>query len=113
MNPTRSRSQRRLTRERRTMHAMILMYCQDHHHTTGELCLECGALHSYAMGRLDRCPFGEKKPACANCPIHCYKPDMRAQVRRVMRYAGPRMLMRHPMMAILHLLDGLRKAAQR
>jgi hypothetical protein len=27
-----------------------------------------------------------------------------------MRYAGPRMLLRHPLLAILHQLDGLRKA---
>ena len=26
-----------------------------------------------------------------------------------MRYAGPRMLLTHPILAILHLVDGLRK----
>jgi hypothetical protein len=33
---------------------------------------------------------------------------MRGQVREVMRYAGPRMLLRHPVLAVLHLLDGMR-----
>ena len=107
------RTHRRLAREQRTMHAMILMYCQDHHGADEELCPECDALHTYAMARLDRCPFAEKKPACANCPVHCYKPDMREKVRHVMRYSGPRMLKRHPVLAILHLLDGLRKAPER
>jgi hypothetical protein len=34
---------------------------------------------------------------------------MRERVRVAMRYAGPRMLFRHPIMALLHLIDGLRK----
>jgi hypothetical protein len=108
-----NREQRRMARERRTMYAMILMYCQDHHHTDETFCAECDALHTYAMARLDRCPFGGNKPTCANCPIHCYKPDMREKARQVMRYAGPRMLKRHPFLAILHLLDGFRKAPDR
>jgi hypothetical protein len=106
MNPTHPR----LDRERRTMRAMILMYCQDHHDAAEALCPECSDLYTYALARLEGCPYGEKKPACANCPIHCYKSDRREEVRRVMRYSGPRMLKRHPILAILHLLDGLRKA---
>jgi hypothetical protein len=31
---------------------------------------------------------------------------MREQVRVVMRYAGPRMLTRYPILAIMHLFDG-------
>jgi hypothetical protein len=27
----------------------------------------------------------------------------------VMRYAGPRMLLSHPVLALLHLIDGLRR----
>jgi hypothetical protein len=33
---------------------------------------------------------------------------MREQVRVVMRRAGPRMLLRHPLLGIRHLLDGRR-----
>ena len=32
------------------------------------------------------------------------------QVREVMRYAGPRMPLRYPWLALLHLLDKLRAA---
>ncbi len=32
---------------------------------------------------------------------------MRERVRAVMRYAGPRMLLCHPILALLHLRDGL------
>jgi hypothetical protein len=58
------------------------------------------------MSRLDRCPFGEDKPTCATCPIHCYKPQVRDRIREVMRFAGPRMLWHHPILAIRHVLDG-------
>ena len=37
--------------------------------------------------------------------------DRRRQIRDVMRYAGPRMLWRHPLSAIRHLWDGRRTAA--
>ena len=108
-----SLSHPRLARELRTVRAMILIYCQDHHNSGSQLCSECEALNTYAMARLNHCPFTEKKPACANCPIHCYRPVMREKVRQVMRYAGPRMLKRHPVLAVLHLLDDLRKPPER
>lgn len=34
---------------------------------------------------------------------------MRVQIREVMRYAGPRMLIHHPWLSIFHLFDGLRE----
>jgi hypothetical protein len=88
---------------------MIGMYCRDHHRRGAELCEQCRSLHDYAMLRLDKCPFCPDKPTCASCPVHCYKKDRRAEVREVMRHAGPRMLKRHPLLAVLHLLDGRRK----
>ena len=100
---------RRLERERRTIDAMVRLYCRDHHGTRGEPCGECGELLEYALARLERCRFGDGKPTCANCPVHCYRPDMRERVREVMRYSGPRMLLRHPYLAIAHLRDGRRK----
>ena len=100
----------RLTRERKTLAAMLRIYCRGRHGGRVGLCEECAQLHAYAMCRLDRCPFGAEKPACADCPIHCYKADRREEIRAVMRYAGPRMLWRHPLLAIRHLLDGRRPA---
>ncbi len=105
-----SNDHRRIKRERKTVEAMIRLYCRDHHGGEDELCPECGELLNYALARLDRCPFQENKPTCAKCPVHCYKPDRREKVRAVMRYAGPRMLRRHPVLAVLHLIDGFRKA---
>jgi hypothetical protein len=100
---------RRIDRENATVAAMIRMYCRDTHGSK-ELCLECSSLLDYARMRLEKCLFGEGKTTCTICPVHCYKPDMRERIRVVMRYAGPRMMYRHPLMAILHLIDGRRKA---
>lgn len=102
-------SSRRMARERETIAAMIHLYCREQHHNQPGLCPECDTLQTYAFARLDRCPFADQKPTCANCTVHCYKPDMRTQIRQVMRFAGPRMLLHHPVLAVLHLLDGLRK----
>jgi predicted amidophosphoribosyltransferase len=102
---------RRLKREHRTIEVMIDLYCREQHHSPpGSLCAECGELREYARARLERCVFQERKPTCAKCPVHCYKPDMRERVRAMMRYSGPRMLLHKPFLAIAHLLDGLRKA---
>lgn len=103
----------RMSRERRTVEAMIGVYCRGQHGTNGELCMECAALRSYARQRLQRCPFQEGKTTCAKCPVHCYKPAMREGIRAVMRYAGPRMLYRHPIMTLQHLIDGLREEPRR
>ena len=106
-------AERRLARERKTISIMIRLFCRAQHHPAGDLCAECMELEAYALQRIGKCPFGWRKPACAKCPIHCYKPQMRERVRRVMRYAGPRMLLRHPLLALQHLLDGWRSPPPR
>lgn len=103
--------QKRLARERLTMSKMVGMYCGAHHGpSNGDICDDCRAFLDYAETRLRKCPYGEDKPTCANCPVHCYKPAQREYARKIMRYAGPRMLLRHPLLAIAHQLDGFRKA---
>jgi hypothetical protein len=103
----------RIAREKRTITAMVRIYCRAHHGASKDPCAKCRELLDYAFARLDRCPFGADKPTCANCPIHCYKPSLRAKAKAVMRYAGPRMLWRHPILAIRHLIDGRRTAEAR
>lgn len=100
----------RLKRENQTIEFMIELHCREQHHPVrGSLCPECTELREYARRRLERCIYQERKPTCAKCPVHCYKPDMRERVRAMMRYAGPRMIFRRPFLAVAHLLDGLRK----
>lgn len=102
-------SSRRLQREVKTAEAMLRRFCRDHHGGKVMLCEECRELLTYARKRLHHCPFQEHKTTCGKCPVHCYAPGKRDQIRAVMRYAGPRMLLSHPILAILHLIDGLRK----
>lgn len=96
-------------RERRTIEAMIRLYCRDRHGSREALCGECAELLEHARFRLEHCPFQEGKTVCAKCPIHCYRPQMREKVREVMRYSGPRMLTKHPLLAVCHLLDTRRR----
>ena len=100
-----------LTRERNTINLMVALYCRDHHGGRSPLCADCATLRAYAIERLARCPFGTDKPTCANCTVHCYRQDMRDRVRAVMRYAGPRMLARHPLLTLLHLYWDSRRGA--
>ena len=89
---------------------MIEFYCHKHHNTKHhELCCECEELYKYVEFRRGKCPFGDKKPFCANCRIHCYKPDMREKIRNVMRFSGPRIVFRHPIIAFKHLIETKRE----
>lgn len=84
---------------------MIALYCRKQHHTLrGSLCPECQQLHDYALTRIEYCPFMETKTFCSACKVHCYKPEMREQIRAVMRWAGPRMLPVHPVLSIKHVI---------
>lgn len=99
----------RRVRELKTLAAMMHLYCR-RHRGAGDLCPECDSLWEYARRRTERCIFGDAKPTCANCVVHCYRRDMRERVREMMRWSGPRMALRHPLLALTHLLDGRRPA---
>lgn len=100
----------RMNRERKTLEAMISIYCKGNHNGSKKICSDCEELLGYANQRLDKCIFREEKPTCAKCPKHCYKPQMREKIRNVMRFSGPKMLIRHPILALHHLMDGFRSA---
>ncbi len=111
--PTQQFSHKRLKNEFKAITAMLQIYCKAHHsHSDNKkiLCQECKELQCYAKKRLNHCPFQENKPTCGNCEIHCYKKSMRYRIQAVMRYAGPRMIYRHPIMAIKHLIDSRRNS---
>lgn len=99
----------RITREKKTLKAIIGIYCRGLHATRKQLCQECAELEEYALARLEKCPFGASKGACSECPIHCYKPDRRKKIRTVMRYSGPRMFLPHPLLSLYHFLDKRKK----
>lgn len=88
--------------EKRVVENMIRLYCRKKH-ARKELCNSCEEIKQYAFDRLDKCPFGDSKTACADCKIHCYKPEMREKVREIMRFSGPRMLFYYPGDFLKHL----------
>jgi hypothetical protein len=104
--------QARMDNERRTMEAMVALYCHAHHYSKEGLCDACRGLVTYARQRLAHCPYQQNKPTCGRCPIHCYKQEPRMTIKEVMRYAGPRMFLHHPLLAIRHLRDRIRKIPQ-
>ncbi|MEJ2249395.1 MAG: nitrous oxide-stimulated promoter family protein [Candidatus Lokiarchaeota archaeon] len=99
----------RINREMKTIKTMIDLFCKNHHNSRDELCVECNELWQYAKERLNRCPFQERKSTCAKCVIHCYEPQMREKIKKVMRYSGPRMILHHPFLTIHHIIDGRKK----
>lgn len=100
---------RRLAREWNTVSAMLQIYCRDQH--GGGLCQECLELANYVSLRLHRCHFGEEKPTCARCPVHCYQRERREQIKAMMRHAGPKMLWEHPWLSLWHFIDGWSRRA--
>ncbi len=110
---TSSDTHSRIAREKRTVKAMVEVYCGDHHQPKDGLCHECRELMDYAAIRLDKCPFQEEKTTCANCPVHCYQPAMKERIKEVMRYSGPRMTYRHPVLAVRHMIDSRKKPVRR
>ena len=96
------KSRHRIEKEKAVVEQMIQLYCRKHEGNT-QLCPNCKELLDYAHRRLDRCRYGEDKPTCKKCPIHCYNPVMKEKIRTVMRWSGPRMLLYNPLAAIIHL----------
>lgn len=97
----------RIGREKLTISRMIALYARDCPGASTEEG-HYAVLNDYADKRLDKCVFGEEKPACKQCPVHCYQPAKREEMKQIMRWAGPRMLWRHPVLTVLHLLDDRR-----
>ena len=91
-------------REKQLVSQMIALYCRKNHGGR-TLCPDCAALDAYARQRSEKCPFMETKTFCSNCKVHCYKPEMREKIRKVMRFSGPRMIFSHPILAIRHVIE--------
>lgn len=93
--------------EERTVLEMIKIYCRGHHKSergADGLCPECRELAGYAAVKIKKCPRMDVKTFCSVCPIHCYGKSERERIQETMRYAGPRMLLHHPIMTLHHML---------
>lgn len=105
--------------EIRLVDSMIDLYTAAHQHNSSKVdaeglavaeVIDAESLKAYARKRIEHCRFRneQRKPFCNVCPVHCYKPEMREQIRLVMRYSGPRMLFRHPIISMRHLVGTIR-----
>jgi len=87
-----------------TVEKMLLIHCRDRHQpATAGLCGDCRKLLDYVCQRTDKCVFGDDKPVCSQCPVHCYRPAMREEIRKIMQYSGPRMLHKHPILTVRYM----------
>ncbi|NDJ58200.1 nitrous oxide-stimulated promoter family protein [Enterobacteriaceae bacterium 4M9] len=102
-------SGKHIEREKQTIKRMIALYARRCPHALADPA-HYQALNAYAQKRLERCIFGEEKPACRRCPVHCYQPARREEMKSIMRWAGPGMLWRHPLLTLHHLIDDRRPA---
>ena len=105
---------KRLTRESKTVGAMVRIYCQGHGHqipvadADKRLCYECQKSLSYASYRILKCPYKADKPSCKVCVIHCFAEPQKTAIKKIMVYAGPRMLLKHPLLSLWHFWYELR-----
>jgi hypothetical protein len=97
-------NQYRLLREKQTVGIMIDLYCKMNHSAESN-CNECREIKAYVFKKLEKCPFGIQKPTCLNCKVHCYQKSEREKIREIMKFSGPKMIFRHPYLAIMHILD--------
>lgn len=95
---------KKLNSEYQALANMIGIYCQYHHCSSHLVCKSCQSLLEYALVRLDRCPYGDNKPICRKCPIHCYKKAEKQKIKKIMGFSGPRMLFYHPLVVLKHLI---------
>lgn len=93
----------RKEQEKHLVGKMIDLYAL-HHRGDKDNSFDTAVLKAYAFSRVDHCRFGNEKPSCKNCPVHCYNAERKLQIRQVMRWAGPRIFFYHPISTLKHLM---------
>mgnify|MGYP001324586415 CR=1 FL=1 len=84
---------KRIAKDEKVIKAFIKIYCQQKHQkngaltNSGGLCPSCQDMLAYALKRNDVCPL-DPKPRCKKCVVHCYKPEMRERIKKVMKFSG-------------------------
>lgn len=103
-------------KEMETLKIMIAIYCDGNHQgkkgwhllsghpEIRKLCPKCQELATFALSRTAACPHMATKTFCSACKTPCYPNDRRDQIRKVMRYSGPRMIFHMPLKALKHAL---------
>lgn len=93
----------KISRKKSIVSLMIKLYCKKHHNAPNPPCDSCDELIDYSHQKIEKCPNIEANTACSNCKIKCYNQSRQEEIKKVMRYSGPRMILYHPIAAIKHL----------
>ena len=102
------KNKKKINEEKIIVKMMINYYCKKHHSPKKTLCIDCTKLEEYAFLKLNKCFYGENKPVCSECKIHCYSASMRKKIKSIMRYSGPRMIYIHPVAALKHFKNKIK-----
>ena len=100
----------RTDKDRRTLEAIGRIYCEAHHDgpkDAARLCPTCRQAIEATLARAAACPFGHEGN-CQDCTVHCQRGEAQERIRAIMRYAAPRMAVRHPLMTMEYLRKKLR-----
>ena len=93
-----------------TIRIMTEIFCHAHHDTKEGMCPECEDFYLYAVKRLACCPFGEKKPVCGSCKIHCFGKGYKEKAKEIMAFSGPILILNHPYLSSRNFLALFRTA---
>lgn len=104
-----------IPQEKETIRKMFGIYCKNNHgvSTGKKLCPKCTALLATAMLKMNRCPYGITKPICDKCKTPCFGTAQTKEFLEIMKGAQTRMFFKHPMMAMKHMLYGMRREAKK
>ena len=94
--------------EKKTISAMINMYCRAFHSSKASPCFECKEVKDYAYFRLDRCIYAANKPTCNKCKVQCWEVAYKDRIINIMRFSGPRLIFTHPILAFMHIVDSIK-----
>lgn len=96
----------RASKDRATMEAIGSIYCRGNHSDASRgndiMCPECRGVIENTLKRANACPYGHESN-CEDCPTHCQRGEDQQRIKRIMRYAAPRMALRHPLMTATYL----------
>ncbi len=92
--------------KKQLIHEMITIFCAAKHHRVGN-CQTCSRLEEYANMKIDRCPPGDSGISCSSCRVHCYGESERSLIKEVMKYAGPGIFLKSPLLTLRYFMNNL------
>lgn len=96
--------------DRDTLLGLFKIYCAHEHADKAEgiendsLCPSCRVSLDYSLERTLTCKLKGSGQLCSSCPVHCFEPDQRENIRKIMRFSGPRLIWKSPLLAIRYVL---------